>query len=482
VDKNILGVNGTDTTEWYAQTMKTWFQLPPALFLRLMSLSRLYSRVFSIAEIQQSVVLQWMFGASLFFFFVTFSDWITASDMTIEMAEAGRAVCWPYVQKCYELFFFRGLQYGYSQSIFYMALYAIITAIVWALWSKKWILAHILLTTLFLWKAAVIFVFVYTEATPFHYYHIILTAFLLFGAHKEFFLKIGFVFMYFMSATTKFDDTWVLGTYFSSLKHGLPILPDALTPLFTNIVIFMQIIGCWFLLSRNWLLQRLTLSYFVLFHLYSGIFVTYTYPSVALPALLILFGPMYLHTPLPISKKALVGWLFLALVAVFQLLGFIIPGDRRLSLEGNHFGMFMFEANHQCVAEITTYSTKPFPEGSDMAPSDDCTSLYCTTDVKTKKEDSLYVRSIRRESSSSWHRCDPYVWWARLHRRCELNPDIQRVQLIFDHSINGGPFYRIVDAENVCDLQYKTLEHNEWILFPPEAQVMGYPVQNTYHY
>jgi hypothetical protein len=254
----------------------------------LHSLEIRYRRLFSIEEIEKESILQWAFGGLLFFFFVTFNRWLGSSNITIDQAERGNAVCWPYFPECSRFFFFHDIGVGYSQTVFYMALYALMTLIVYLMWRKRWTVAHAIMLVLLLWESAVVLLLSFSDGATYYYYHIVLTSTLLFARHKEFFLKLSFVFLYFMSATTKYDATWILGTYFTSLRDGLPLLPDKFIPLFTNLVIFMQTVGCWFLLSRNWLLQRLAFAYFAIFHVYSGIFVFYFYPSVSLPTLLIM--------------------------------------------------------------------------------------------------------------------------------------------------------------------------------------------------
>lgn len=440
-----------------------------------------YRHIFSIHEIEQQPILQWMLGASILFSFTIFEDWIGWQDITVETAQSGRAVCWPYFQNCYEYFFLHALPYGYSQTIFYMCLYAILITIVWSMWRKHWTLAHALVFLIFVWEFMVNYLLSYRDTAPYSHYHLILTAVLLFAAEKEFFLKLSFVWMYFMASTTKLDSTWVLGTYFTALKSGIAIFPQWSIALLTNLVIFMQIVGAWFLLSKRLIVQRAVLAYFAFFHWFSGVYVLYQYPTVSLPSLLILFGPMYRHTPIPFSKKTIIGWAIIAIVGGFQLLGFIAPGDRRLTLEGNKFGMFMFEANHQCIATVRVHTKKTDPLVAEPGLGQ-CNGLYCITKVTSHKEGNLLVRETRYESASSWNRCYPYMWWSTLHRRCALNPDVQKVSFRMDHSINGGPFYRIVDEENMCDLTYTTLGPNTWIKSPPEAKIVGYPVQNVYRY
>ena len=167
---------------------KTLAILSPS-FLRF---SALYQRLFSIREIEDQPILQWSFGASLFFFFVTFNRWIESANMSLERAEAGTAVCWEYFQNCTDFWFLSGIGNGYSQAVFYMALYGIMVVIVWCMWQKKWTCAHALLTLLLVWEVLVTLVLTFSLAAPYHYYHIALTAALLFVPYKEFFLK-GYV-------------------------------------------------------------------------------------------------------------------------------------------------------------------------------------------------------------------------------------------------------------------------------------------------
>lgn len=451
-------------------------------FLR--SCKRKYRRLFSIEEIENESILQWVFGAMLFYFFVTFLVWFSKSYITIENAQNG-AMCWPYFPNCGDFYFLQALPYGYSQATLYMLFYGAMMLIVYYMWKKQWVYAHILITLLFIWKVLVIFVFSYVSGGPYDYYHLALLAALLFVPHKEFFLKLTFVFLYFMSVTVKFTPAWVLGTYFSSMQSGIPLLPSWSIVIATNIVIFAQIIESWFLLSRNWILQRISLIFALFFHLYSGILVGYDYPSITLPAIAILFGPLYRYTPVPFTRKAIAGWSIIVLIALFQLLGFVTPTDRFLTLEGNRFGMFMFEANHQCVATVTRRYNVPVTAASDFetpAGIPPCSGFYCLVKRTTTESAEGSQQELRYESASARNRCDPYEWWARLRSRCTRDATISGIAFRFDHSIDGGPFYRIIDTPNICALEYKFLARNPWIKLPPEAPIVGYPLQNWYYF
>jgi hypothetical protein len=330
---------------------------------------------------------------------------------------------------------------------------------------------------LFLWKLLVIFVLSYVAPGPYDYYHVILTAVILFAHYKEYFLKLAFVIMYFMSVTVKFTPAWVEGTYFTSMRSGLPLFPPIFTILLTNLVIFVQIIDAWFLMSKNWVWQRISFLFALIFHLYSGVLVQYNYPSVSVPAVLILFGPMYRYTPTPFGRKSLGGWIIILLVCLFQLLGFLVSPNRFLTLEGHRYGMFMFEANHQCQITFTTHTKRQVPASTWSGMQ--CTGLYCLTDTTITPEEGGTKIVRRMESASSWNRCDPYEVWFRAKSTC-TDPAIKNISMQFDHSINGGPFYRIINENNICDLAYKPFSHNSWIKVPPEAPVVGYPVQNFY--
>jgi len=214
----------------------------------------------------------------------------------------------------------------------------------------------------------------------------------------------------------------------------------------------MEIVGAWFLFSKNWALQRLAIFFFVVFHLYSGLLVGFRYPTTVLPTLFILFGPFYRHIRVPLNKKAIAGWLLVTALFPLQFISNIIPGDEKLTLEGNKYGLYMFEANHQCISNVTVVSSVGTEENS------------------------------RRESESSRSRCNPYRYWFRIKQQCEAVKKLEgRIKWTLDHSINGGPFLRIVDEQDICELAYKALGRNEWIKTEKDdPEVIGYPVENQY--
>ncbi len=410
-----------------------------------------YTKFFSIQEVEENKILQWAFGALILGYFVAFYSWMNDTATTIDAVARGTYVCWPYFQECAHLYFLRTLPDGYSQTFLYMVLFGVLIVAIYRMSERQWTLAHLTLMPIFIWHAFVIFFLSELMSGNYDYYLFIYALIILFLPHKEFFLKLALVMFYVLSTVAKLHETWVLGTYFSSLKTGLPLFPDWSIPAWTNLVIFMEMIGSWFLLSKNKVLQRGSFLFFAAFHLYSGILVQYRYPATVLPMLVILFGPWYRHTPAPFDRKSIGGWVLISLLFVVQFTPLSIEGDEKMTLEGNKYGLFMFEANHQCISSVRYV----FEDGT--------------------------LREEVVESEVARYRCDPYRYWFRLQNICKRNPAVSRIEWTFDHSINGHPFYRIVDERNACELTYRPFTHNAWIRTMEDSPpAIGRPVENTY--
>jgi hypothetical protein len=401
-------------------------------------------------EIAQSKVLQWSLGALVFVYLIVFSDWAPASRVTVQALQTLNYTCPPYFQSCELFYFLETLPYGYSQSILYMAFFSILAWCAYLVSKKAWGAIQVSLMPIFAWHAVVVLLSSDNRSANYEYYLIAFGIVLLFLPRKEFFLKFIIVFFYTLSTVSKIHPTWIEGGYFTALRTGLPFFPDRYIPLFTNAVLLMEMVGAWFLLSRNVVLQRGAFVFFVTFHLYSGILVMYRYPSTVLPFVLILFGPWYRYTPVPLDKKSIAGWCLVILFLCLQLSPKLIPGDEKFTLEGNKYGLYMFEANHQCFSEGAVY----LKDGG--------------------------FESFANSNPIARSRCQPYEYWFALKKLCETNSKIERIEWQFMHSINGGPFYRMVDTKNACALSYNPIRHNEWIKTTAEATIVGYPVRNIY--
>lgn len=412
---------------------------------------RVYRSIFSIHEIEEQPILQWVFGATLLSYFLAFHAWINSTAITLDTFARGQHLCWPYFQSCGEWYFLRALPYGYSQTFLYMCLFGTLVLTVYLMQRREWTLAHMLLTLSFLWHFLVAFVFTFSLAGNYDYYLAGFGFILLFIPHKEFFLKITLVLFYFLSTAAKIHETWILGTYFSALKTGLPLFPDWSIPFWTNGIIAMEMVGAWFLLARPSFIQKAVFVFFVIFHLYSGLLVEYRYPATVLPTLVILFGAFYTYTPTPLDRRSIAGWLFVLLLFIAQALPHLIYGDEKLTMEGNKFGLYMFDANHQCISNMEAQ----FKDGTSQI--------------------------FRDETTSARARCDPYRYFFRIKTVCERDARVERISWTLDHSVNGGPFFRIVEEVDACQLQYRSFVHNPWIKteFDDPLKV-GYPVENVY--
>jgi hypothetical protein len=403
------------------------------------------------SEFNNSKVLQAGLAVLSFVYFLAFSSWVGSAMTSLYPLENFGHRCQPYFQNCDSFYFLTALPEGYSQTVFYMILFALLAWIIYLLTEKRWYEAQLLLIIPYIWHILMVLFLTESVAGNYEYYIIVFGTILLLLPHKEFFAKLALVLLYVLSTVAKIHPAWIVGGYFTNLQLGLPLFPEWSIPLFTNSVICMEMIGAWYLLSGNKYLQRCALFFFILFHLYSGILVEYRYPATALPMILVLFGPWYSKTPVPFTHKSLVGWGFVVVLIFLQFSPKLIEGDEKLTLEGNRYGLYMFESNHQCISSFTTY----FLDGS-------------------------FKEQIRVRTSAR-NRCAPYSEWFNINERCERDSTIEKISWRFDHSINGESFLRIVDTQDACNLEFKPFEHNEWIkTHEDKPPVIGKPVMNFY--
>lgn len=414
---------------------------------RLEDFKKLYWKIFSLKEIESDVAVRLFGGAVLLGFLASFNGWEGSYLTTINAANYGSALCWPFFQNCYDWFFMTARPDGYIQNTIFMGMLGLIFLAAYGLLSQKYTLAHICILILFFWKLYVTSIS-YQYNANYDYYQTCFAFIFLFVPHKRFFGSLAVVFFYFLSTATKIHESWTLGTYFTAMKTGLPIFPKEMTILLTNLVIFMEMFASWFLFSKNKLIQRTVFFFFVIFHLYSGTLVGYHYPTIVTPSLLIFFGPLFKPFNLvPQDIKSFPGWTLILVLFCAQMISHTIPGDEKLTLEGNFYGLYMFEANHQCA--IRAYDEKNSP-----------------------------VFSL--DNVSARNRCDPYRYWFRLNQRYCQAQNPPKYSFKMTHSINGGPFYLIVDEPDLCALEYKPFSKNDWIKTEKEAKPTARPRQNFY--
>jgi hypothetical protein len=402
-----------------------------------------YENFFGLSEFKDSRSLQGLFWISLLGFYVSLYQFSYKG-----YGGLAQNTCWPYFQNCNTFKFFSAYPYSYSLTGFYAVLYSVMIMSGYFFLRQAWLKAHFLLFLLFLWKTILFFFLSYDIAANFEFFHLGFCAILLFARQKIYFSQRFFVVLYFLSALVKLHDSWISGSYFSSLQLGLPFVPDFVIPFLTNFVIILETFLCWFLLSRNSQVQRIVFYLFVAFHLYSIVLVGYNYPTYTLLPVIFLFGveaPLFLQNQ---SDKLSAGTLIIATLCLFHLPPYLISGERPYTQEGYKFGVAMFDSNHQCRS-TTKISYVNQPEISKIT-----------------------------DSNLANNRCSAYTIWFGLKKFCK-DPKITKISWTFDHSINGGPFYRIVDLENMCTSQYSAWKKNEWLKSPNEnSTVIGYPEKN----
>ncbi len=378
---------------------------------------------FTESQIENSITIIIFMWWALFSFVITFFTFVGKGYTS----NYSSLPCWPHFQDCKNIFPLIPLPFSYSENIFYAGLLSIVVYGAYNLYYKNFFNAYICILILWFWE---FFVYNVTYGLGnFDYYNMVLIGVFLFFTKKIHYLRFTFVFLYFLAATIKIGSGWIDGTYFTSLQTGVPIFPNSWSFLVSNVVILMQIVGCWFLLMRKGYLFTFALWYFCIFHLYSTILVGYRYPVTSLFLIIILFGLREKTTVLSDLKPRLkdwFNWVLLILLVIIQFIGIIIPGNQKITMEGNKYGLYMFEANHQCIS------------------------------LNVSKKGTTTIAS-----SDARSRCDPYVYLERLKKECRKIGE--PISWSFDASVNGGPLYRVIEQKNACGLVYKPFAHNIWI-------------------
>jgi hypothetical protein len=328
-----------------------------------------------------------------------------------------------------------------------MVFFGFVILAAYGLMVRKYVLAHACMLFLFVTKLYFMFATLIHNSN-YEYYHTLFCMVFVFLPRKRFFGSLMVVWCYFLSTAAKIHPTWVWGSYFSSLETGLPLAPSGWEPLFTNFVIFMEMVMSWFMFSSRKWLQRSVFAFFVFFHLYSGILVGYRYPVIVMPSLLIFFGSLFRPFPsIPLNRASLPGWILIVSMLVIQMYNHTLPSDPKLTLEGDYYGLFMFEANHQCRIAFADEQGR---------------TLYS------------------HDYISARHRCDPWVELTAAQQKfCKYAPQ-SKIKFTEIHSINGGPFYEIVNEPDLCSLNYKPFADNVWIKDETTASMVGRPLKNIY--
>ena len=414
-------------------------------------LRKAYYNFWALDEFETNQRLRWFCYVILFSMSAMFGQWSGRGIAFLNSRVSNGISCWPYYKDCSLLHELSVPPDGNSYNILFIVMSFLIASCGFSLLKKRYVTFHLIASCLFVIEFFFLFIWSTDYIANFNYYHIVLLFFLLFSAPRIQFLRVAFVFLYFLAGQVKFDAGWVLGSYFTTLVNGMAFVPDSLAPMMCFLVVSLEVIGTWFLLSNRLALRFSALTLFTLFHLYSILYVGFRYPLFVVPPLFVLFATkekFYFPASKMIKCRLGIGAFVIGLT--IHLLGDLIAGDEKITLEGYSYGLYMFDANHQCRSQVAIFKR----DGN--------------------------IDHITEELRTSMERCDPYRRWEKIKRVCQRDSQVNRIAWVFDHSINGRPFYRIIDVPNACQLSYQAFRHNNWILTPEEgAKIVGYPVKNV---
>ena len=403
-----------------------------------------YDRIFGIDEIRRDKRLIWIYNALILGFYLAFSAWIFRPIATLSQKESGDYVCPEFFRNCYQYFFLEANPHGYSYNLLFALMGGLLVLLVVWGYQGKWRRAHALMSILFFIKLFFGVILNGEVSMAFEIFHMLPCFVFLFSRKKLGSLKLTLIVLYFFSGIVKIHEAWIAGTYFSTLKLGLPFIPRSIIPVVTNIGILLELIGSWFLLSQKRLLKDIIFWSLIVFHIYSSLFIGFRFPLHSLPFLIILFGgPIYQARTI-----SLVSILSLMVFSLFNLIPFLIPGDHKITYEGMSLAVNMFDSNRQAFSRV----------------------IFFHSDGKQQED-------FNTITANSFERIVPYKLWYRIKTKCERE-HLNRAKWILDISNNGNAYRRVIDTENACVLDYKSLQHNEWINL--NGPVVGYPGYDSY--
>lgn len=359
--------------------------------------------------------------------------------------------CWPFFEGCKEIVSLYPLPLSYSQSLIFMIVFSLCAYSMYALYNQNYVRVHVALAVILLFKYLIL---VFSGGMGnYDYYDIIIqTLFFLSLVNTVWLLRVSFCFLYFLAGTIKIHSGWIAGSYFSSLFLGLPLIPNIFIPFVTNLVILMQVGVPFLSFSKNVRLKNMSVWYILLFHLYSGLIVGYRYPVTSVSLVIVLFflkdnlnvnnNYQDFKSQVILRKSNLLAIVFLVILLGLQLFPILfIKGDHRLTMEGNNYGLYMFEGNHQWISRVTS--------------KDKILEEFATNDARKRFSISHELLSIQKKYCKQ----DVVLW-------------------TLDHSLNGGDFVRLVEV-NPCIVSYSPFVHNDWIR-SEDAKVIAKSKQNLY--
>jgi len=365
-------------------------------------------------------------------------------------------LCYPFWPSCPPTQLLKGFPDSYAYTVWTTMILVLLGRTLWQILSLKLNRAIRSLNWIYAFLGFSHFIWQDTGRQNFILYSSFTYLIFLLSRGKISVLRWTWSLLYLLAASVKIHDAWILGTYFTTLKNGLPFIPKSALPVASQLVLIFELIAPLGLLSPQ--RKIFTASYYswIFFHLYSAIVIGWGFPLRCLLLLVVLFSPkLHSQTTKHLSPTIRSQWRKIALYILFsaaimwQLVPLLSNDDERVRLDSVWPRLSMFDSNHQCEVKILI-----------------------------KKDDQLLFHYRQPFTDPKTH-CKPWHFLRKIDSLCRTYPEAE-AHLIIDHSINGSPFYRIVDSGQACSLEYSLLRRNPWILSPKEAAIVGYPTHNTF--
>lgn len=420
----------------------------------LSNLGQKYAKIFAIDEIAQSLRLKMTFAAVWFLAVWDLRDYARSPNQFVSPQNPYQLTCWPYFENCTHVFLFAALPSSYAYTFWMAVLMGLLILAMVSLFRKRTGLAHAALSIVVVWNFVFHFILVNYQSVNFDLLYLIPAIVLLFTHHKLANLRFVWAFLCLLMARTKISDGWILGTYFSSTSLGAPLVPDFLTPLLTNLIIILEIVFSWGLLSSRKNLRNISFWGWTGLFIFSVIYTGYKLPVIGLFYLWSLFAAPDVDDSFSSTTAYSKGLVFVVgLLCVSNLLFTTIPGESEYTFQGVEYGFNSLDINYQCVGDIK--------------------HLNASGQVVNQ-----WIKRVKRP----YVPCYPEAYFQFLKNLCPKYPVGDTLKWSMSISKNGGPFYEIIKTENVCALDYKPFTANAWIKSPDtQTAITGYPERNSFY-
>jgi hypothetical protein len=396
------------------------------------NLTQALGRMFHVHEFNESPSLGFVFYALLMQSVLVFVSWRDAGILAARTVADNAHVCWPYFPSCGALSVFNDMPAGYSLGILYAAVgMCVVLACIYA-FRHEWTKALIFFGVVTLFKFGMVYFATYTLPTNYNAFALYVSIALLCSRHKVFALKSIATVFYYLAAINKLHAGYLSGDVFTSLSLGLPFVPASLTHLAGLAFIALLLIAPTLLWTESARIRKYASVALITFHTATITIVGFVYPILCIPLVLLAQGLSSASLPRFTIRTHGVLICIVSVMVIGQLFPLFITGDNRITGEGTKFGFSMYDANHQCTGYLERFT---HTNASELTP---------------------------YQNGMAMGICDPYILWFKSRTLC-AQKDTMRVALYMQHSINGGPYYEVVNEANICTLPYSLWSHNPWV-------------------